>query len=101
MSDLAVIGSSEFGLGFSLAGIRHIIDANSENLMTKVNEIISNDNIGVVIVEEQLLQTLDEFDRASVEDSVKPIFVPLSTKESNDDLRRLIKKSVGVDLWEK
>ena len=42
---------------------------------------------------------LDKHQKLEVEDSVDPVFIPVSTKVEQDSLKRLIKKSIGVDLW--
>jgi len=42
---------------------------------------------------------LDEHDRMDIEESVMPVFLPLSINASQEGLRKMIIKSVGVDLW--
>ena len=55
--------------------------------------------IGIVIVDENIMEGLDKHERLEIEDSVDPVFIPVSTKVEQDSLKRLIKKSKGVDLW--
>ena len=45
------------------------------------------------------MENLDKHEKIDVEDSVDPVFIPVSTKAEQDSLKRLIKKSIGVDLW--
>ena len=98
MAKLAAIGGSEFIVGFQLAGIRNTIEAN-KNIMEQVDEIKKNKEISIVVIDEKILQGLDEHDRNDIGDSVEPVFIPVSTEASQESLKRLIKKSIGVDLW--
>ncbi len=98
MSKISALGNSEFIVGFQLAGIRDTIEV-SENPIDSIEEIKKNKEIGVVIIEENILQKLDEHDRLQIEDSINPVFIPLSTEGTQDSLRRLIRKSIGIDLW--
>ena len=50
---------------------------------------------------QKLTEEMDRHDRAEMESSVSPVFVELSTKAAQDNLRYLIKKSIGVDLLSK
>lgn len=95
---MSVLGSNEFVVGFQLAGIKDTIEV-SNNPMNDINKLKTQKEAGVVVVEERILEGLDKHQRLEVEDSVDPVFIPVSTKVEQDSLKRLIKKSVGVDLW--
>lgn len=97
MSKIAVIGSSEFIVGFQLSGIKTAIETKID-IMSQIKNLIRNKDIGIVIIEEKALQSLDEIDRNQVEDSISPVFIPLSEEGSQQSLRRLIMKSIGIDL---
>ena len=96
--ELAVIGNEEFILGFQLAGIRNTFKIGKDPLKD-IKDIRTKSNIGIVVVEENILNKLDPHDRHDVEASIAPVFVPLSDVAEQESLRRLIKKSIGVDLW--
>ncbi len=98
MVKTAVLGSNEFIVGFQLAGIKDIIEA-SGNPLSDISKLKEKKEHGVVIIEEKIMEGLDKHDRIDVEDSVDPVFIPVSTKVEQDSLKRLIKKSIGVDLW--
>lgn len=98
MVKMSVLGSNEFVVGFQLAGIKDTIEV-SDNPMNDINKLKTQKEAGVVVVEERILEGLDKHQRLEVEDSVDPVFIPVSTKVEQDSLKRLIKKSVGVDLW--
>jgi len=98
MVKTAVLGSNEFIIGFQLAGIKDTIEASS-NPLNDIIKLKEKREHGVVIIEEKLMENLEKHDRIDVEDSVDPVFIPISTKAEQDSLKRLIKKSIGVDLW--
>ena len=98
MVKTAVLGSNEFIVGFQLAGIKDTIEV-SDNPLNDINKLKERKELGVVIIDEKIMENLDKHERIDVEDSVDPVFIPVSTKIEQDSLKRLIKKSIGVDLW--
>ena len=98
MVKTAVLGSNEFVVGFQLAGIKNTIEI-SDNPIQDINNLKENKEIGIVVIDEKIMESLDKHQRLEVEDSVYPVFIPVSTKVEQDSLKRLIKKSIGVDLW--
>jgi V/A-type H+-transporting ATPase subunit F len=67
----------------------------------QVQDVIKDGSVGIVIIEEQTFNRLPPHLQEELQDIVRPTFVVLSTRASQDSLRRMIKKSIGVDLWEK
>ena len=98
MVKTAVLGSNEFIVGFQLAGIKETIEV-SDNPLQDINDLKNNKEVGIVVIEEKIMEDLEKHERIEVEDSVNPVFIPVSTKVEQDSLKRLIKKSIGVDLW--
>jgi V/A-type H+/Na+-transporting ATPase subunit F len=99
MFKMAAFGTDEFVLGFQLAGIRETIVANDPE--NQVRELMKSDEIGIVIIDEPTLDRVSSYTRTDIMDSVKPVFIMLSDKAEDESLRRMIRKSIGVDLWEK
>ena len=52
-----------------------------------------------MVVDEKIMESLDKHQKEEIEDSVEPVFIPLSTKVEQESLKRLIKKSNGIELW--
>ena len=100
MLDIAVIGTPEFTLGFKLTGVTKTFEPDDRPERTFA-ELAKNDTLGVVIADETLFSMLPEHIQEELQDMVKPTFVVVSAKASQDNLRRMIRKSIGVDLWEK
>ena len=94
---IAVIGGNEFVVGFQLAGIKDVYEAGND-MIGRINEVRNNREITIAIVDEALLEKLDKHDRMLIESSISPVFVPLSTSSSQENLRFLIKKSIGIDI---
>jgi V/A-type H+/Na+-transporting ATPase subunit F len=95
--EIAVLGKSEFTLGFMLAGIQriHTVERNPEKA---IDQLMQEKDVGIIIIDSAVLDNLDEKTQESVERSVKPVFVPVSTEASQENLRKMIIKSIGVDL---
>tara|TARA_Y100000310_G_C20181498_1_gene578348 strand:+ start:111 stop:410 length:300 start_codon:yes stop_codon:yes gene_type:complete len=98
MVKTAVLGSNEFIVGFQLAGIKDTIET-SDNPVNDIDTLKNKKEHAVVVIEEKIMDALDKHQKSEVEDSVEPVFIPVSTKVEQDSLKRLIKKSIGVDLW--
>jgi vacuolar-type H+-ATPase subunit F/Vma7 len=98
MVKIAAAGASEFIVGFMLAGIRDTIEITGRPF-EHLKDLKNRKDIGIVIVDEKIMDNLEMHQRLEIEGSVDPVFIPVSTKAEQDSLRRLIKKSVGVDLW--
>ena len=98
MVNVAVLGGSEFIVGFQLAGIKEIIEASQEPVKD-IMELKKRKDIGIVVVDEKIMESLDQHQKEEIEDSVDPVFIPLSIKVEQESLKRLIKQSIGVELW--
>ena len=98
MVKIAVVGSNEFVVGFQLAGIKDVIEVTG-NYFNELKNLKNTKEIGVAVVEEKIIESLEQHQRAEIEASVEPVFIPVSTKSEQDSLKKLIKKSIGVDLW--
>ena len=95
--EIAVIGSDEFTLGFRLAGVRLVYVADKENYQEKMQEAMSDANVGILAVNANDLQYLSNAYRTKVLDSIKPVVVPVGGDQS--DLREKVKRVIGVDLY--
>ncbi|MFP4403490.1 MAG: V-type ATP synthase subunit F [Candidatus Woesearchaeota archaeon] len=101
MKKIAVLGDDKFSLGFELAGIKNSFKLSRDHPEETINELMSNDDIGLVIVEEKVLDGLNEQLREKMLQSIEPVFLMISQQDTNEELKKLIKKSIGVDLWDK
>ncbi|MFH1401276.1 MAG: V-type ATP synthase subunit F [Nanoarchaeota archaeon] len=97
MSRIFVYGTPEFYIGFILAGVRDVVDAGSDPYLD-IQEILRNPDAGILIIDESITEKLNERERGELEDNVKPVVFVLSEKETQESFRRLVKKSIGIDL---
>ena len=99
MSGIACIGTSEFVMGFRLSGVRKIFEVESDFQKT-LKEALEDRSIGILVMEQKVMDSLSEDMKNSLSDRINPTTVVVSTKDGQEDLRRMIKRSVGVDVWE-
>jgi vacuolar-type H+-ATPase subunit F/Vma7 len=100
MKSVAVVGDEEFTLGFQLAGVTRAFIL-KEHPDGTVRELMSNKEIGLIIIQESQLGKLSEELREQAVDSIEPVFLTITEEDTNEEMRKLIKKSIGVDLWNK
>ncbi|MFH1275499.1 MAG: V-type ATP synthase subunit F [Candidatus Woesearchaeota archaeon] len=96
MKDIAVVGKSEFTLGFRLTGIKNVVETN--NAKEDIVKFLNNDKIGIVIMDEKTMEELDDYTKELVVGSISPVFVVVSETAQQDELRKMIIQSIGVDL---
>ena len=92
MKEIVVVGEPEFTLGFRLAGIRKVLDAE------KIPQLLDDKSIGIVILNQQTMDNLDERIREEVVASISPVFVVVTETAEQGELRKMIIQSIGVDL---
>jgi V/A-type H+-transporting ATPase subunit F len=78
--EIAVIGNSEFILGFRLAGIRKTYAAdNDEKRNEYITSVLQDGEVGILVLNSSDMEKIPRRLRATLDNSVK--------------------RSVGVDLW--
>jgi V/A-type H+/Na+-transporting ATPase subunit F len=98
--EIAVIGNSEFILGFRLAGIKKTYAAeNDEKLSEYINNVLHDGNIGILVLNSSDMDRVPRRLRTTLENSVKPTVIAIGGEEGGLSMRDRIKRSVGVDLW--
>ncbi|MDD1712567.1 MAG: V-type ATP synthase subunit F [Methanoregulaceae archaeon] len=98
--EIAVIGNSEFILGFRLAGVRKTYAAeNDERLVQHINTVLGDGEIGILVLNSRDMARIPRRLQATLENSVKPTVIAIGGEEGGLSMRERIKRSVGVDLW--
>jgi len=102
--EIAVVGSPDFTTGFRLAGVRKFADVTDEDkpaeLDDAVSEVLSDDDVGIVVMHDEDLEHLSRGVRQDVETSVEPVLVTLGGGTGSSGLRDQIKRAIGIDLME-
>jgi len=98
--EIAVVGSSDFVLGFRLAGIRRTYAAESdEKLAEYITRILDDGTIGLLVLQSRHMNRIPRRLQTTLENSVKPTVIAIGGEEGGMSMRERIKRSVGVDLW--
>ncbi len=102
MHEIAVMGSEYFTLGFQSAGVRNVFVVDKQNINRNFEEVMGRKDIGIVIMNNDDFLNLNERLREKALVQVQPTVVILSHDVSaEENLRIMIKRSLGIDLWEK
>ncbi len=100
MKKIAVIGDTDFNIGFRLVGIRDIYDVESdEDIIKAVEDVMREKDIGVVVIRHDFLKKLPFALRKEVDESVEPTFVAVGGEGGAEEIREKIRRAIGVDLW--
>jgi len=97
--EIAVVGTSEFTLGFQLAGVHRLYNPESDDeLASTMRDLLSQKDVGIVVIDSADLTRLSDRLRSQIADSITPTVLGIGTEEDNT-LRESIKSALGVDLW--
>jgi V/A-type H+-transporting ATPase subunit F len=98
--EVAVVGRSDFVIGFRLAGIRKTFVAESdEKLVEYITRMLDDQTVGILVLSNQDMKRIPRRLQATLENSVKPTVIAIGREEGGMSMREKIKRSVGVDLW--
>jgi V/A-type H+-transporting ATPase subunit F len=98
--EIAVIGNSEFILGFRLAGIRKTYAAdNDEKRAEYITNVLQDGQVGILVLNSSDMEKIPRRLRTTLENSVRPTVIAIGAEEGGLTMRERIKRSVGVDLW--
>lgn len=97
--EIAVIGKSDFVVGFKLAGIRKTYDVQDQKeLEEKVRQCMGDRNLGVIVLHTDDVKKMSPAMQKTVDESVEPTFIAIGGREESG-LREKIRRAIGVDLW--
>ncbi len=97
--EIAVVGHNDFVIGFRLAGIRKIYDTTSHDIEDKIQSILNDKTIGILVIHDDDMKKLSSQMQKILDESVEPTVIAIGGKGESTSLREKIKQSVGVDLW--
>jgi V/A-type H+-transporting ATPase subunit F len=102
--EIAVVGSPEFTTGFRLAGVRKFEEVPDEDkeeaLDGAVDGLLTDDDVGIVVMHDEDLEHLSRGVREDVQTSVDPVLVTLGGEAGSSGLREQIKRAIGIDLMD-
>lgn len=98
--DIGVMGSSDFVLGFNLAGIRKTYSVDKTEFAKEMERILhQKDNLGILVVESSNFESLQGNLRKKVSESLEPVVIALGEGAGEADLRDKVKRAIGIDLF--
>lgn len=97
---MAVIGDTDFTLGFRLAGVRKVFRCTGKEFASTMEKAMADTGIGVLAVSAEDFNALPERVREKITASLRPIAVIISKDESSaEPLRKLARRAMGIDIW--
>jgi V/A-type H+-transporting ATPase subunit F len=97
--EIAVVGKTDFIVGFRLAGIRKTFDVKDDKeLESKIRECLNDENLGIIVLHSDDVKKLSPALQRTIDESIEPTFIAIGSKEESG-LRDKIKRAIGVDLW--
>ena len=97
--ELAVVGSSEFIIGFRLAGITRTVRADSEEQMAqKVREVMKDPTIGILLLHADGMKQLPSVLQDKLSESIRPVTITIGEVEVGS-IRDKIKSAIGIDVY--
>lgn len=96
--EVVVLGGSEFTLGFELAGARSVVTGDNKP-EEEMKGLLADKNIGILILDQKTFNLLSVDTKEELVNSLQPVSVVLSEEGGEGELRNMIIKSIGVDLW--
>lgn len=96
--ELAVVGRDDFVLGFRLAGVRKCYSVAPEALEAKVDEVVRDPDVGILVLSTDDLQRVSHGTRRRLETAPRPVVIAVGAKEE-EDLRAKVKRAIGIDLF--
>lgn len=97
--EIAVVGSSDFVLGFRLAGIRKTHDATPADIESRIESVLKDRTVGILVIHNDDMKKLSLQMQRILDDSVEPTVIAIGGKGESTNMRDKIKQAVGVDLW--
>ncbi len=103
---IIVIGDSALRTGFSLAGLSHLHPAaNQAEGEALLQKFMSDPSVGIIIVDERLLEATDWRLRRKIEMAAKPVVVAVPGRdgpaEQSESISKLVKRALGFDLMKR
>ena len=104
-SKIVVIGDAPLVMGFQLAGLENAVVASESSIQAEIEKALENEEIGVIITNEVLLNKIDWRLRKKLDTIAYPVVIPMpdysGKSTEGDEIRNLIKRALGFDLGAK
>ena len=95
---IGVVGSEDFVLGFRLAGVdrAYLSEGDSHQAFMKA---VEDEEVGIVVIHEDDYSKFPPATIKAMEKASRPIVITVSEKAGESNMREMIRRCIGVDLW--
>ena len=102
---IAVLGDAHLVEGFQLAGLADAFLSNDQEFSNALEEMLRKPEYGILVVNETWLKNVDWKLRKKLDNLAYPVIIPLPAAGEKsiegDEIRNLIKRTLGFDLAKK
>lgn len=102
MHKLVVVTDSESAIGFRLAGVDAFEASSAQEAKGLIQSLISKGDTGIIAISEDILSSLDEKYRDTLERMRKPIIISMPSRSKGMDkksyIERLLRKALGYNI---
>lgn len=105
MYKLVVVTNSESVFGFQLAGVDVFKADDVSEARKLLIEFINDDKTGIIAIDEDLIEAVDDRLKSKIDKLYRPIVVPIPSKKKIDVsaeralyVQSLIRRAVGFDI---
>ncbi len=101
---IAVIGDADTIVGFALAGVNEGIEVTMEDCEEKFLKAIERQDVGILIVQDDLVQEFSHKTKKLIETLARPVIVTVPGKnevlggKKSGNIQELVKRAIGVEL---
>jgi len=99
---ILVIGDAPLVTGMRLAGLEHCRAAEESDFQQKLEEALTQEEFGIIVVNEYLLNKIDWRLKKKLDSIAYPVVIPMpaytGVSEEGDEIRQMIKRALGFDL---
>jgi len=95
---IGVVGDEDFVLGFRLAGVdkAYVSEGDSRQAFRRA---VEDDEIGIIVIHEKDYSKFPPATIKAMEKASRPIVITISETEGESNIREMIRRCIGVDLW--
>jgi vacuolar-type H+-ATPase subunit F/Vma7 len=102
---ILVLGNAALVTGFQLAGLEYTTMVAEENFQKELERVLMQPEFGIIIVNEDMLNTIDWRLKKKLDNIAYPVIIPMPGPEGEsaegDEIKNLIKRALGFDLSNK
>ena len=105
MYKLIVLTDADNADGFRLAGVDVVVVDGHDQVRTRLNSLLDDEDAGIIAVNEQMMAAVDERTQRRIDSIYRPLVISLPIREKlafGEDhrayLARLIRRAIGFDI---